>query len=84
MYCSPPKHGSSVVRTVLSDSKLTAQFYQICTKMADRIQSMRTRLVDALTAAGEAPHDSSHVTNQNWHVGEQEILAILFVDFYAS
>jgi aspartate aminotransferase, mitochondrial len=63
MYSSPPKHGSSIVRTVLSDAKLTAQYYEECTKMANRIQSMRTRLVDALKAAGST-HDWSHVANQ--------------------
>ena len=63
MYSSPPKHGSSIVRTVLSDSKLTTQYYEECAKMAQRIQEMRTRLVEALHAAGST-HDWSHVTQQ--------------------
>ena len=63
MYSSPPKHGSSIVRTVLNDPKLTSQYYEECAFMADRIQSMRTRLVEALQAAGSR-HDWSHVTEQ--------------------
>lgn len=63
MYSSPPKHGSSIVRTVLSDPTLTKQYYEECETMAGRIQSMRTRLVDALKEAGST-HDWSHVTEQ--------------------
>lgn len=63
MYSSPPKHGSSIVRTVLSDAKLTKQYYEECASMAGRIQEMRTRLVEALQAAGST-HDWSHVTQQ--------------------
>jgi aspartate aminotransferase len=63
MYSSPPKHGSSVVRTVLSDDDLTEQYYKQCSQMADRIQSMRTRLVETIKQAGSA-HDWSHVTEQ--------------------
>jgi aspartate aminotransferase len=32
MYSNPPKHGSSIVRTILSDEKLTAQYYTECSK----------------------------------------------------
>lgn len=63
MYSSPPLHGSSIVRTVLSDEALTAQYYQECSLMADRIQEMRTKLVDTLKSVGST-HDWSHVTNQ--------------------
>ena len=63
MYSSPPKHGSSIVRTVLSDSDLTSQYYDECALMASRIQDMRTKLVTALKEAG-SEHDWSHVTNQ--------------------
>jgi aspartate aminotransferase len=63
MYSSPPKHGSSIVRTVLSDDKLTPQYYQECAKMAARINSMRTKLVQALGKAGST-HDWSHITEQ--------------------
>jgi aspartate aminotransferase, mitochondrial len=63
MYSSPPKHGSSIVRTILSDEKLTQQYYQECASMADRIQTMRRRLVEALKAAGST-HDWSHISEQ--------------------
>lgn len=63
MYSSPPKHGSSIVRTVLSDPALTKQYYKECESMAVRTQSMRRRLVQALKAAGSL-HDWSHVANQ--------------------
>jgi aspartate aminotransferase len=63
MYSSPPKHGSSIVKTVLSDADLTAQYYKECKSMADRILEMRTKLVDTLKASGST-HDWSHVTQQ--------------------
>lgn len=63
MYSSPPKHGSSIVRTVLSDEKLTSQYYKECATMADRILDMRTKLVTKLSEVG-SKHDWSHVTGQ--------------------
>jgi aspartate aminotransferase len=63
MYSSPPKHGSSIVKTVLSDEVLTKQYYEECQSMAARIQDMRTKLVTALQEVG-SKHDWSHVTNQ--------------------
>jgi aspartate aminotransferase len=63
MYSSPPKHGSSIVKTVLSNEDLTADYYKECKSMADRILEMRTKFVHALAAAGST-HDWSHVTNQ--------------------
>jgi len=63
MYSSPPKHGSSIVRTVLSDPQLTEQYYSECASMAERINSMRSRLVDSLKEVGST-HDWSHVSDQ--------------------
>jgi len=63
MYSSPPKHGSSIVKTVLGDAKLTQQYYTECKIMADRIGAMRKRLVAELHAAGST-HDWSHVAEQ--------------------
>jgi aspartate aminotransferase len=63
MYSSPPKHGSSIVKTVLSDDKLTAHYYEECASMADRILDMRTKLVAKLKEVG-SKHDWSHVTQQ--------------------
>jgi aspartate aminotransferase, mitochondrial len=63
MYSSPPRHGSSIVKTVLSDPKLTAQYYDECATMATRIQHMRHELVDKLKQVG-SQHDWSHVLKQ--------------------
>lgn len=63
MYSSPPRHGSSIVKTVLSNEKLTAQYYDECASMADRILDMRTKLVAKLKEVG-SKHDWSHVTDQ--------------------
>jgi aspartate aminotransferase, mitochondrial len=63
MYSSPPKHGSSIVRTILSDPSLTQQYYEECATMADRINTMRRRLVEALKDAGST-HDWSHISEQ--------------------
>lgn len=63
MYSSPPRHGSSIVKTVLQDAALTAQYKQECATMALRIQEMRTALVQALKDAGST-HDWSHITSQ--------------------
>lgn len=63
MYSSPPRHGSSIVKTVLSDEKLTDQYYKECASMADRINDMRTKLVAKLKEVG-SKHDWSHVTSQ--------------------
>jgi aspartate aminotransferase len=63
MYSSPPRHGSSIVKTVLSDSQLTSQYYDECAEMAERIQDMRTKLVEKLQEVGST-HDWSHVNGQ--------------------
>jgi aspartate aminotransferase len=63
MYSSPPIHGSSIVKTVLTDDALTTEYYANCKEMADRIRSMRVRLVEVLKDVGST-HDWSHVTSQ--------------------
>lgn len=63
MYSSPPRHGSSIVKTILQDEALTKQYRNECAHMAHRIQSMRQALVDALQGAGST-HDWSHITSQ--------------------
>ena len=63
MYSSPPRHGSSIVKTILMDDELKVQYYKECAAMSSRIQSMRSRLVTALKEAG-SQHDWSHVTRQ--------------------
>jgi aspartate aminotransferase, mitochondrial len=63
MYSSPPKHGSSIVKTILNDADLQAQYYTECATMAARIAHMRVRLVQELVAAGSVL-DWSHVLEQ--------------------
>lgn len=63
MYSSPPIHGSSIVKTVLSDEKLKAQYYEECATMAHRIREMRELLVSQLKSLG-SKHDWSHVLAQ--------------------
>jgi aspartate aminotransferase, mitochondrial len=63
MYSSPPKHGSSIIKTILSDGVLQAQYRLECAKMAARIQDMRAKLVVKLQEAGSV-HDWSHITQQ--------------------
>ena len=63
MYSSPPIHGSSIVKTVLTDEELTKEYYGNCKEMAERIKSMRMRLVEVLKEVGST-HDWSHVTSQ--------------------
>lgn len=63
MYSSPPIHGSSIVKTVLTDDGLTAEYYDNCKEMANRIGAMRKKLVEVLKDVGST-HDWSHVTEQ--------------------
>lgn len=63
MYSSPPRHGSSIVKTVLSDAALKEEYYQECEGMAIRIKKTRKKLVEALKDAG-SKHDWSHITQQ--------------------
>lgn len=63
MYSSPPRHGSSIVKTILADKDLTAQYREECAHMAHRIRDMRKRLTEALFKVG-SPHDWSHITEQ--------------------
>lgn len=63
LYSSPPRHGSSIVKTVLMDPALKEEYYQECAGMAIRIEKMRKKLVEALQLAGST-HDWSHITQQ--------------------
>ena len=63
MYSSPPKYGSSLVKTVLGDEELTAQHVRECAAMADRIGSVRQLLVKELRKAGST-FDWSHIASQ--------------------
>lgn len=49
--------------TILNDPELKEQWKKDIKTMADRIITMRTKLVAGLTQLG-SPHDWSHITNQ--------------------
>mmetsp|Transcript_31553 Transcript_31553/g.47692 ORF Transcript_31553/g.47692 Transcript_31553/m.47692 type:complete len:421 (+) Transcript_31553:108-1370(+) len=63
MYSNPPRHGSRLVATILSDPKLTQDFIDQCKGMADRIHGMRTALRTKLEDAGST-HNWDHITKQ--------------------
>jgi aspartate aminotransferase len=63
MHSSPPRHGSSIVKTVLNDEALTKQYRQECAHMAARIRDMRSKLVETLKEVG-SQHDWSHIEQQ--------------------
>jgi aspartate/tyrosine/aromatic aminotransferase len=51
-YSNPPAHGGAVVRNILSDQSLRAQWVDEVAGMRARIQGMRTLLVDKLQEHG--------------------------------
>jgi aspartate aminotransferase, mitochondrial len=63
MYSSPPKHGSSIVKTILQDPLLSQQYYDECRCMSQRIGTMRMKLVQTLQDVGSV-QDWTHITNQ--------------------
>ena len=63
MYSSPPRHGSSIVKTILCHDALRASFYGEMASMATRIKSMRYKLTNTLREVG-SKHDWSHVLKQ--------------------
>ena len=63
MYSSPPIHGARIVKEVLGDQKLRAQWTGECKEMAARIQDMRALLREGLKEAGSTK-DWSHITDQ--------------------
>ena len=60
---NPPKYGAQLVKTILSDEKLTTDFIDQCSAMADRINTMRVKLRTALED-GDQSRDWSHITKQ--------------------
>jgi len=63
MYSNPPIQGARLVYQILSDPKLTQQWKDEVKIMADRIITMRKRLVTHLKEFG-SKRDWSHITNQ--------------------
>jgi aspartate aminotransferase len=63
MYSNPPIGGARIVQTILADAKLNAQWRTEVASMAQRIQSMRSKLVENLKSLG-SKKDWSHITSQ--------------------
>jgi aspartate aminotransferase/aromatic-amino-acid transaminase len=62
-YSNPPFHGGAIIRTVLSDPSLRAQWEVELQQMRDRINRMRTLFAETMKAKG-APRDFSFITQQ--------------------
>jgi aspartate aminotransferase len=62
-YSNPPFHGGAVIRTVLSDPALRAQWEVELQQMRDRINRMRTLFAETMKAKS-APRDFAFITQQ--------------------
>ena len=62
-YSNPPAHGASIVTTVLGDPELLAEWDGEVKAMRDRINEMRTSLVDSLEQRG-VKRDFSFIARQ--------------------
>lgn len=63
MISNPPLHGARIVSTVLNTPELKAQWLGEVKGMADRIISMRTKLVEGLKSEGST-RNWQHITDQ--------------------
>ena len=63
LYSNPPAHGAALVKTVLEDAALKAQWETEVAEMRDRINGMRSQLVAKLTEHG-VPGDFSFIERQ--------------------
>lgn len=63
MYSNPPKHGSDIVKTILSDETRKINFMNECQDMAWRINDMRNKLRSALEE-GSQDRSWEHITKQ--------------------
>ncbi|AOS98179.1 Aspartate aminotransferase [Microbulbifer aggregans] len=62
-YSMPPSHGAAIVESILTDAGLRANWEAELTEMRERINSLRTGVVESLAAAG-APGDFSFIQRQ--------------------
>lgn len=63
MYSNPPIHGARIVSSILGDKDLSILWRQEVKQMAERVISMRQKLVDGLKKSGST-RDWAHITNQ--------------------
>ncbi|MCC6679953.1 MAG: aspartate/tyrosine/aromatic aminotransferase [Phycisphaeraceae bacterium] len=62
-YSNPPAHGAAIVRTILTDDKLRAQWLSELTTMRNRINAMRRLFVDTLAKLAPG-RDFSFIVDQ--------------------
>jgi aspartate/tyrosine/aromatic aminotransferase len=62
-YSNPPAHGAEIVETILKDPELRQMWEKELATMRDRINSMRSQLVQAL-AKKNVPGDYSFIKDQ--------------------
>ncbi|NND99063.1 MAG: aspartate/tyrosine/aromatic aminotransferase [Pirellulaceae bacterium] len=63
-YSNPPRHGGSIVATVLDDPDLTQMWKEELSEMRERITRLRTQFVQTMKSTG-AGHDFSFLLAQN-------------------
>jgi aspartate aminotransferase len=63
IYSMPPDHGATIVEMILADAELRADWEAELTDMRERINGLRTLLVNRLKAAG-VPQDFSFIQNE--------------------
>jgi len=63
MYSNPPVYGARLVSTILRDPALKAEWAGECLEMAERINTVRSLLVDNLESAGSI-RPWGHITDQ--------------------
>jgi len=63
-YSNPPRHGASIVETILADADLRAEWLKELEGMRDRIKDLRAEFVSGLTSRG-VDRDFGFITEQN-------------------
>ena len=63
-YSNPPRHGATIVSTILDDPKLTTLWQEELTEMRTRIHDLRARFVEGMKHSGRG-HDFSFLLPQN-------------------
>mmetsp|Transcript_17840 Transcript_17840/g.37572 ORF Transcript_17840/g.37572 Transcript_17840/m.37572 type:complete len:480 (-) Transcript_17840:217-1656(-) len=62
-YSNPPRHGARIVGKILASEEKTNDFVEQCMGMAQRINSMRSKLREALESLGST-RSWDHITKQ--------------------
>ncbi|MEC8328808.1 MAG: amino acid aminotransferase [Pseudomonadota bacterium] len=64
IYSMPPAHGAAIVDTILGSEELTAEWHQELAEMRNRINGLRSTIVEALHGRGVA-QDFSFIEKQH-------------------